>query len=98
MQDVRLYQPSKTAMQSGKAKTHGWVLKSSHPESLFSDNVMGWTGTTDTAYEVDIRFDTLEEAMIYCKKKNLTPHIITEPFNAPPPKSYGDNFTKGYRY
>ncbi len=98
MHHVRLYAPSKTATQSGKKQPKVWVIEIVDHASKFIDPVMGWTGTTDTHHQVALSFDTVEDAMRYCKEHHLTPTVIE---GHPPhidPKSYDDNFTKGFRH
>jgi hypothetical protein len=89
---ARIYRPAKTAMQSGKAKTHEWVLEFEPASARRSDPLMGWTQTTDLAGQISLVFDTREEAVAYAQK-----HAI--PFQLQEPKepkriikAYADNF------
>ena len=41
---ARIYQPAKTAMSSGTAKTKLWVLEFAPTEGRNVDPLMGWTG------------------------------------------------------
>ena len=64
---ARIYQPARTAMQSGTAKTKYWVLDFA-PESARSvDPLMGWTSSSDTQAQVKLRFETKEEALEYAR-------------------------------
>jgi hypothetical protein len=89
---ARIYRPSKTAMQSGRAKTEKWVLDYGQATPRTADPLMGWTSADDTLNQISLRFDTLEEAVAYAKKRGLD-YIVVEP-HAPKfkPKSYADNF------
>ena len=49
---ARIYQPARTAMQSGTAKTHQWVLEFAPAEAREVDPLMGWTGSGDTQAQV----------------------------------------------
>ena len=40
---ARIYQPTKTAMQSGTAKSRGWVLEFVNSTGRDVDPLMGWT-------------------------------------------------------
>ncbi|MCZ8152319.1 MAG: ETC complex I subunit, partial [Rhodobacteraceae bacterium] len=40
---ARIYQPAKTAMQSGTAKAKGWVLEFAPASAREVDPLMGWT-------------------------------------------------------
>ncbi|MBX9696713.1 MAG: ETC complex I subunit, partial [Alphaproteobacteria bacterium] len=97
MHHVRLYTTSKTAMQSGKNSTKKWILETINPEAKFHDPVMGWAGTADTHHQVMLHFDTLDDALHYCKKYRLVPTLIEGGPQHSNAKSYTDNFTKGFR-
>ncbi len=53
---ARIYQPAKTAMQSGTAKMHGWVLEFVQADARAIDPLMGWTSSDDTQSQVRLRF------------------------------------------
>ena len=59
---VRIYQPSRNAMQSGVARTKGWVLEFVREDHPSLDPLMGWTTSEDTQSQVRLRFDTRAEA------------------------------------
>ena len=91
---ARIYQPTRTAMQSGQAKTHAWLLEFAPDAPLFIDPLMGWTGMTDTTQEVKLWFESEEEAIAYAEKNGIA-------YEAPgkkklkviKPKSYAGNFS-----
>ena len=62
---ARIYQPAKTAMQSGWAKTKHWVLEFEPSLPKSNDPLMGWTSSGDTRQQVQLQFDTREEAIAY---------------------------------
>ncbi|MEM7489980.1 MAG: NADH dehydrogenase ubiquinone Fe-S protein 4, partial [Pseudomonadota bacterium] len=45
---ARIYKPAKTAMSSGTAKTHDWVLEFVPETPREIDPLTGWTGSRDT--------------------------------------------------
>ena len=94
---ARLYQPPKSAMQSGRAGTHHWVLEfeSDHPRA--ADPLMGWIGGGDTQTQVRLRFATVEEARDYAARHGIG--LAMELPAAPQvrPKAYADNFRTGRR-
>jgi len=49
---ARIYQPSKTAMSSGTAKTHVWILEHAPANARAVDPLMGWTSSNDTQAQV----------------------------------------------
>ena len=93
---VRIYKPSRNAMQSGKAKYDHWVLEfvASAPRTV--DPLMGWTGSADTRQQVKLTFETKEEAIAYCEREGLAFQVIPEaPVAKVIKKSYSDNFKFG---
>lgn len=95
---ARIYQPSKTAMQSGKAKTGQWRLEFEAAAARRIDPLMGWTSGSDTqAGQVAIEFDSREAAIAYCERQSI-PFVVEEPPSAAPvPKAYSDNFAYNRR-
>lgn len=90
---ARIYKPAKTAMQSGTAKTKEWVLDYEPEQPREIEPLMGWTSSGDMRQQVQLRFDTLEEAVAYCERHG----IAYEVFRSRPPvrrgMSYADNFS-----
>ena len=76
MARARIYRPTKTAMQSGRAQARKWILEYEAATPRRPDPLMGWASADDTLNEVQLRFDTPDEAVAFAEK----------------PKSYADNF------
>ena len=91
---ARIYQPAKTAMQSGTAKTHGWVLEFGQSAAREVDPLMGWTGSSDTQAQLKLRFDTLEAAEAYATAKGWEFDVVQPQARKPNirPRGYGENF------
>ena len=91
---VRIYNPTKTAMQSGKANTKFWLLVPVEEERTRSINYLtGWTSTNNTAMQLKLKFKTKEDAVEYAKSNNYQ-YEIDEPEEATiKKKSYAENFT-----
>jgi len=87
-----IHRPAKTAMQSGLAQTQQWVLEYESATPRTPDPLMGWASASDTLNEVRLRFDTLEEAVAFAKKRGLEYTVIAPQERRPRPKSYADNF------
>ena len=89
---ARIYQPAKTAMQSGWAKTKHWVLEFEPSLPKSNDPLMGWTSSGDTRQQVQLQFDTREEAIAYAEAQGIA-YTVREPHEKPlKPKSYAANF------
>jgi hypothetical protein len=92
---ARIFRPSKTAMQSGKARTGAWVLEFEPASARRPDPLMGWTQTTDTNGQVRLSFETREEAVRYADAHGL-PFQLVDPKPAKLIiKAYADNFAFG---
>jgi hypothetical protein len=89
---VRIYQPSKTAMQSGRAGTKDWVLEFEPGARREIDPLMGWTSSRDTRTQIHMSFETLEEAIAYAEKQGYPYRVQTAQARTVRPKSYSDNF------
>lgn len=92
---ARIYQPDKTAMQSGKAKTDAWLFEFVPEKSYFTDNLMGWTGMTDMPQEIRMFFPTSEAAVAYAKRQNIPYEVFKPNQRRKVRKSYADNFKFG---
>ncbi|KZD05865.1 ETC complex I subunit [Oceanibaculum pacificum] len=90
---ARIYQPSKNAMQSGRASARKWVLDYAPVTPRRPEPLMGWVASGDTMNQVRLRFDSKEDAIAYAKKQGLQ-FVVEEPKPraAIKPKAYADNF------
>ena len=91
---ARIYQPARTAMQSGTAKTHQWVLDFAPATTREVDPLMGWTSSDDTQAQVRLRFDSREAAIAYAAEKGIEVDV-TDPKPRKPvirQRGYGENF------
>jgi len=96
---ARLYRPARNAMQSGTAGTKHWVLEFAPSEPRGIDPLMGWTSSSDTQAQVQMRFETAEQALDYAREHKIVVQVI------PPqgrgvnvrPRGYGENFAADRR-
>jgi hypothetical protein len=90
---ARIYRPAKTAMQSGRGGwAKKWVLEYEPASRREPDPLMGWSSALDTLNEVQLRFDTLDEAVAFATKHGLDYTVIEPHARRPKAKSYADNF------
>jgi hypothetical protein len=89
---ARIYQPGKTAMQSGRGQTRKWLLEYEPASRRDPDPLMGWSSAQDTLNEVRLHFATLDEAVAFAKKNDLEYTLIEPHARSPKVKSYADNF------
>ncbi len=91
---ARIYQPAKTAMQSGTAGTQQWVLEYGPASAREIDPLMGWTSSGDTQAQVRLRFDSRDAAVAYATRHGIEA-VVMEPqvrkLNLRA-RGYGENF------
>ena len=95
MSEVRIYQPTKTTMQSGRRNTKDWLLEYEPVSAKETDPLMGWIGSTDTREQVRLRFANKEEAIAFAKKNGMTYRLHEPKARRIRAKTYAENF--GFR-
>ncbi len=93
MTEVRIYRPSKSAMQSGRINTRQWVLEYEPGARKETDPLMGWIGSADTRGQVRLQFNSREEAVAFAKKNGLTFRLQDSKAQRVKPKNYAENFS-----
>jgi len=94
MTTVRIYQPAKTAMQSGLAKTKEWRVEFETHDPLIAEPLMGWVASNDMTQELHLEFSTLGEALRYAINHGFSYTVSTPPkVLSIVPKNYAWNFT-----
>lgn len=92
---ARIYQPAKSAMQSGMGRTQEWVLEHEPAAPREVEPLMGWTASSDMGGQVRLTFASKEEAVAYAERNGL-PYEVMEPHTRKPiRKAYADNFKYG---
>jgi hypothetical protein len=92
---VRIYQPAKNAMQSGRGTTKRWLVEHEQSAPRQVEPLMGWTSSADTRQQLRLWFESREEAIAYCERENLM-YIVEAPRERQVrPKAYADNFAAG---
>ncbi len=87
-----IYNPTKSAMQSGYGHS-SWILEfSPSPNSMSLDSTMGWTSSSDMMKEVVMRFSSKDLAIKYAMDNNIEYEVIEPIVRKIIKKSYSDNF------
>jgi len=96
---ARIYQPARTATQSGQAKTHHWVLEYAPASRREIDPLMGWTSSADTQSQVQLTFDSREAAEDYARRHGIDAVVIRPKKRKPNvrPMGYAENFAVNRR-
>lgn len=96
---ARIFQPARTAMSSGTARTRHWVLEYAPESARKVDPLMGWTSSSDTQSQVRLSFDSKDAALDYAKDHGIDA-VVQEPKKRKPnirPRGYGENFATDRR-
>ena len=89
---AKIFNPAKTAMQSGRSKFNKWVLKFSDKRNQLKDTMMGWNGGSSTISQIELKFSSKEEAVNYAKKNGIDYEVLETRERKVINKSYADNF------
>ncbi|HEX8641224.1 MAG TPA: ETC complex I subunit [Allosphingosinicella sp.] len=89
---ARIYQRSKNAMQSGRARAGEWVLAFESRRRKRPDPLTGWSGGAETQEQVKLTFPSAEAAQAYAERNGIDYHLV--PPSEPKLKlqAYADNF------
>ena len=98
MSECRIYQPTKNAMQSGRAKMDTWVLEFEPTEARKPDALMGWIGSGDMNSQLTLKFPSKEHAIAYATKKGLSYRVQEANVRKIQAKNYSDNFSSRFRF
>jgi hypothetical protein len=89
---ARIFQRSKNAMQSGKARAGEWILQFESHRPLKPDPLTGWSGGADTQSQVTLAFPTLDAAQAYAERNAIPYHLVPPATKKLRLQSYADNF------
>jgi hypothetical protein len=92
MKNVKIYKPSRTAMQSGRAKIGAWVLEYESESARRPEPLMGWTQSEDTLNQVQLKFDNQEDAIAFAEKKGWIYTLLPVQSRKVVPRNYSQNF------
>ena len=89
---ARIYRPSRTATQSGRALLGKWVLEYEVQTPRRPEPLMGWVASGDTLNQVRLQFDRKEDAVAFARRKGLVFEVEPERRRRVQPRNYADNF------
>ena len=92
---AKIYRPAKTAMQSGQAKTHRWILEFDQERARTIDPIMGYTSSGDMRQQVKLTFETRELAVAYAERNGIAYRLFEPAPERLLKKSYSENFKWG---
>ncbi len=88
----RIYQPPKSSMQSGKARTNCWLLEYESETARRPEPLMGWIASGDTLNQVRLRFASRGEAVAFAERNGFAYTVEETPPHRVRPRTYADNF------
>ena len=89
---ARIFQRSKNAMQSGRARADQWMLEFESGRRQRPDPLTGWTGGAETQEQVRLAFPTLEAAKAYAERAGIHAHVVPAAEPTLKLQAYADNF------
>ncbi|HEX2134671.1 MAG TPA: NADH dehydrogenase ubiquinone Fe-S protein 4 [Microvirga sp.] len=75
---ARIYRPARSVTSSAPGRSRTWVLCFERRKPPFIEPLMGWTGSEDPLTQVELRFDTLDEAVRHAEREGLAYRIDGE--------------------
>lgn len=92
MTKVRIYHPTKTAMQSGSGDNNWVLVFTTGADDRFIDSTMGWTSSRDMMQEVKLTFPNRDTAIAFATENNMSYEVVEPTLRKIVKKSYADNF------
>ena len=89
---AKIYKPSKSAMQSGRSTNKTWKLVLEDGSHHSKDPLIGYYGGSNTSSQVNLFFETKDDAIDYAIKNNLNYDVLETSQRKVISKSYADNF------
>ncbi|BFZ56637.1 ndufs4 NADH dehydrogenase Fe-S protein subunit [Savitreella phatthalungensis] len=93
---VRIYRPSKTAMQSGVQGTKGWRMDwdTLEGDNRWTNPLMGWASSGDFMQGTKLSFASQDDAIRFAEKNGWDYFVQAPHMQEFHPKSYSSNFTR----
>ncbi len=91
---VKIYKPTKSAMQSGKNNTKKWLmihLEENNAKQL--NPLMGWTSSSNTETQLKLFFPSKETAIEYAESEGFEYEVEEPALPSIKQKTYAENFT-----
>ena len=94
---ARIYRPSRTAMSSGQAKTHRWVLEYEPERAKTLEPLMGYASSDDMRSQIRLDFDSKEAAIGYAARNGIAYRVFEPKDKVRAVVAYSDNFRRDRR-
>ena len=87
-----IYQATKNVMQSGQGKIATWLLEYDEAIMRTPEALNGWTSASNTTGQVQLKFQSQEQAEHFAKENGLEYRVKTPSTRKVRPRNYSDNF------
>lgn len=95
--EARIFNPAKTAMQSGKGKSDNWVLEYVRGTARRVEPLMGYTASGDMHAQIKLKFKTKEDAIAYAEREGIAYRVI-EPKISKAGKAKRTTYAENFAY
>ena len=89
-----IFQPTKSAMQSGLKNSSKWCLSSVEINESFMSSKFCWNGSSNPEKQIKLFFDELDSAINFAEKNNYDYEVQMPNKRSLIKKSYAENFVK----
>ena len=89
-----IFQPTKSAMQSGLKNSRRWCLSNNDINESFINSIFCWNGSSNPEKQIKLFFDDLESAINFAKKNDYDFEVQIPNKRSLIKKSYAENFVK----
>ncbi len=90
---VKIFQPAKSAMQSGKKKSEWLLVPLEENNSRSINKLMGWVSSNNTSNQLIFKFAKKEEAINFACSQGFEYEVLEPKIANLKSKSYAANFT-----
>lgn len=91
----KIFQPAKSALQSGKKNTKKWLMTPVEDQPIRSVSpITGWISADDTSSQFRFEFSSKDDAVNFAQEKKWDFEVVEPQTSTVTPKSYASNFTK----
>jgi len=89
---AKIYQPAPSAMTSGRGQSRHWVLEFISAKPVIIDPLTGTNRSTDMRSQIELKFDSVEDAVAYAKANDIPHQVIQSQSGKRISRSYAENF------
>lgn len=89
---VTIFQPAKSATQSGLAKNNNWHIKLRTDTSKYGYKLMNWVGSKDPYQQLNLSFETKDAAISFVESRGWNYKVVEPQIQQVRKKSYAENF------